>query len=399
MAGLFRRKAKLTLPAALRHAEVDLEYARNARDMLPNNRVELLIDGDQTFAAMLNAIAKARSYVHLETYILVADRVGELFAAALIDRARAGVAVRLMYDGMGAFGLEDYFVHDLRRAGVEVLEYRPIARWRNRSRWARRDHRKILVVDGVIGFTGGLNLSLDYAPKRFGGGQWRDTHIRVRGPVVAQLNKMFRTLWLREGGPSYKPYARASIESVAGPNASLAVAVSSDEGRRSAIRRHYLHAIRRAEQLIYIANAYFLPDPGIRRALIKAAKRGVKVQIIVPEKSDVRLVQYASEHTFSRFLKAGIEVFQWQRAHMHAKTAVIDGTWSNVGSYNLDSVSLFRNLEVVVEIVSRAFGTKMIAQFETDRAASKPVMLEEWKRRRWWRRWVQWFAYRFRRWM
>lgn len=399
MAGLFRRKAKLTLPPSLQHAETDLEYARNARDMMPNNRVELLVDGDQTFAAMLNAIARAQSYVHLETYILVADRVGELFAAALIDRARAGVAVRVMYDGVGSFSLSDIFVEDLRRGGIEVVEYRPVARWRNRWRWSRRDHRKILVVDGVTAFTGGLNVSLDYVPGKFGGRAWRDTHVRVRGPVVGQLERMFRDVWIDAGGAPYRPYPRDADESVAGPDATLAVAVSTDEGRRSAIRRHYLHAIRRAEQRIYLANAYFLPDPGIRRALVKAAKRGVEVQVIVPQDSDLPVVQYASEHTFSKFLKAGVQIFLWQRAHMHAKTAVIDGVWSNVGSYNLDSVSLFRNLEVVVEVVGRPFGAEMIAQFEEDRAACKPVVLEEWKKRRWWKRWVQWLAYRFRRWM
>lgn len=359
----------------------------------------MLIDGVETFPAMLEAIAGARRYVHLETYILRADRTGRLFAAALCDRARAGVQVRLLYDGFGAFPLSSAYLVDMRKAGVETLEFRPVGgrRW-TWKRWLRRDHRKILVVDGEQGFVGGINIADDYSPRDFGGKGWRDTHAVIRGPLVGDLDEMFHTTWHAAGGKPYPSMPRESSETVAGPTSELAMAVGTDLfGRRGVIRRHLVHAIRRAREYIYIANAYFVPDHGLRRAMRRAARRGVDVKLILPGESDVKSVQWAGERSYTGLLRAGVDIHLWQGTHMHAKTVAIDDAWASIGSYNLDYVSLFWNMEVVVEIVGEATPARLREQFKTDLAHCRRLEYDSWRRRSWWRRLRSWFFYRFRR--
>lgn len=353
------------------------------------------MDGGDGFAAMLDAIAEATRYVHLETYILEEDTMGRTFARLLIETSKRGVDVRLIYDGLGGYGLSADYRFALRDAGVQIAQYRPLSL--RRRRWSRRDHRKILVVDGRVGFVGGLNIADDYAPVDVGGAGWRDTHCRIEGPVVARLDQMFWNTWHRAKGTPYAAYPRpASAEA---PGGARAQAIGSDHwGRRMAIRRHYLHAIRTATDYIYIANAYFVPDPGIRRALIRAARRGVSVNVLTSEDSDLKTVQYASEGGFARFLRRGVHLHLYEKTNMHAKTAVIDGVWSVIGSYNLDYMSLMHNLEVVVEVVDRQVGAQMKAMYEADLAHCHELTLEVWRRRPWWRKLATWFFSKFRRW-
>jgi len=359
----------------------------------------VLIDGVEAFPAMLQAIAGARRYVHLETYILRADRTGRLFAAALTDRAHAGVHVRVLYDGFGAFPLSSAFLSDLRKAGVEAVEFRPVRgrRW-SWKRWLRRDHRKILVVDGEQGFVGGINIADDYSPREFGGKGWRDTHAVVRGPLVGDLDEMFHTTWHAAGGKPYAPSPRESSESMTGAGAELAMAVGTDlAGRRGIIRRHLVHAIRRARRYIYIANAYFVPDHGLRRAMRRAARRGVDVKLILPGESDVKSVQWAGERSYTGLLRAGVNIHLWQGSHMHAKTVAIDDAWASIGSYNLDYISLFWNMEVVVEIVGDTTPVRLREQFGRDLQRCRELDYNSWRRRPWWGRLRSWFFYRFRR--
>lgn len=373
-----------------------LAYSRSPERHTPGNRLEMLIDGDQAFPAMLEAIDRATSFVHLETYILADDEVGRLFSRALCERARAGVSVRLLFDSLGSLRLPSDYIRQLTEAGVEVLEFRPMRKLLLSRRGYRRDHRKILVVDGKVGFTGGLNVSSDYASIGFESKAWRDTHVKAEGPVVSELEALFRATWLRACGAAYPAYPPL-LEEKAAEDAVLAAVIASDGGRRSVIRRHYLHAILSARETIFIANAYFVPDRGLIRALRRAAARGVRVAILVPTESDVALVQRASEHLFDRLLRCGVEIYQWPETHMHAKTAVVDGVWSVVGSYNLDAVSLFQNNELVIESVGASFGAWMNEQFARDQRESQRVTLAEWRRRPAWRRLVEWLAYRMRR--
>lgn len=395
MMALRRRMSRRRRRIDARGPVTDTDYSVDPRSLTRGNRIEPLVDGAEAYPAMLDAISAAQRYVHLETYVLEEDIMGRTFARVLIERARAGIHARLIYDAVGGITLSAGFIGDLRDADIEVLEYRPLVPWK--GRFARRDHRKILVVDGEVAFTGGLNIGDDYAPESLGGHGWRDTHCRIHGPVVAQLDQMFSESWHHGGGKPYPPYP--APEPPPEPGAELAVAVGSDHwGKRMAIRRHYMHAIRTAREYIYLANAYFLPDPGVRRALIRAARRGVSVHIMTSANSDLKSVQFASEATYRRFLRNGVHVHLWPRTTMHAKTAVVDGVWSVIGSYNLDYNSLFRHLEVVVAIVSRGFAEEMRAIYTSDLERCAELSLPEWRRRPRWRKVAAWFFYKFRRW-
>ena len=390
---------ELKLPRALAQAQELVPYSADPLALQAGHRIRVLIDGVETFPAMLQAIAHARQYVHLETYILRADRTGRTFAAALSERAKAGVQVRLLYDGFGAFPLSSAYLADLRRAGVQTLEYRPLRRRRwTWKKWLRRDHRKILVVDGEYGFVGGINIADDYSPRGFGGKGWRDTHAVIQGPVVGDLEEMFRTTWHDAGGEAYPAFPREGSESVAVAASELAMAVGTDlAGRRGVIRRHLVHAIRRARHYIYIANAYFVPDRGLRRALRRASRRGVDVKLILPAQSDVRSVQWAGERTYAGLLRDGVRVNLWLGSHMHAKTVAIDDVWATIGSYNLDYMSLFWNMEVVVEIVGENTPVRLRDQFAIDLENCEALDYKTWRHRSWWRRLRSWFFYRFRR--
>jgi cardiolipin synthase len=390
---------ELKLPESVARARELVSYSADPERLRPGHRVRVLVDGVETFPAMLNAILRARRYVHLETYILRADRTGRLFAAALMDRARAGLQVRLMYDGFGAFPLSSAYLAEMHRAGVETLEYRPVGgrRWTWR-RWLRRDHRKVLLVDGQRAFIGGINIADDYSPRGLGGRGWRDTHALIEGPTVADLEGLFRATWIHAGGAPYPAFPRDADESVAVPGSELALVLATDDrGRRSVIRRHIIRALARARRLAWINSAYFVPDRALRRAFRAAAGRGVDVRLVVPGASDVRSVQWAGEYTYAGLLRGGVRIYQWFDGHMHAKTMVVDDAWTMIGSYNLDYMSLFWNMEAVIEVVGDLTAGRMEELFRADVERCQEVALEPWQRRGLHRRFLSWLFYRFRR--
>ena len=383
----------VALPKELQH------YARNTARWRAGCEVTILREGGETYPAMLAAIAAARRTICLETYILASDHTGDRFKLALIERARTGVQVRLMYDAVGSFGLPDSWLDDLRTAGAEIVLFNPIAPWRARSRLSHRDHRKLLVVDDDVAFTGGLNLANDYASTADGGAGWHDMHCRVRGPIVLDLARLFRRTWLRAGGAPYPPSPSAGA-STAVAGASYVRAIDNTARRKKpAIRRAYVHVIKASRSSVLIQNAYFMPDRGLRRALVHAVARGVDVRVIVPGHSDVRLIEWASLYVLRRLVRRGVKVLRWRGAMMHAKTAVVDGVWSTIGSYNFDAQSRFNNLEVTVEILDGAVGQAMVSQFEGDVALCDPYDEQAWKSLPWWRKALAWFAYRLRRWL
>ncbi len=376
-------------------------FARTQARWRPGCEVVVLRDGAETYPAMLAAIAAATVSISLETYILAADGTGDRFKAALSERARAGVAVRLIYDAVGSFGLSDAWLDELREAGVEIIDFNPIRMWRRRYRLSYRDHRKILVVDDVVAFTGGLNIANDYAAVGDGGAGWHDMHCRVRGAIVRDLARMFRRTWLRAGGtpyvlPTTPPRSDADDAPVRGRSI---VRLIDNTGlrQRTAMRRAYLHVIKHAQQRVLIQNAYFLPDRGVRRALARAARRGVDVRVIVPGKTDVQLVAWASLYVVRVLARRGVQVFHWPGPMMHAKTAVVDGTWSTIGSYNFDAQSRFNNLEVTVEILDADIGGELVRQFDADVPACTPYDGSFWSRQPWWRKVFAWLAFRLRR--
>jgi cardiolipin synthase len=373
-------------------------YARSPLRWRTGGDVEVLRDGAQTYLAMLTALAAAERTICFETYILAADRIGDRFKQALIERARAGVAVRIIYDAVGSFGLPDSWVDELRRAGCQVIDFNPISPWRRRFRLSHRDHRKIIVVDDRVGFTGGLNIANDYAAVEDGGVGWHDMHCRVTGPVVVDLARMFRRTWLRCGGTSYPAPTTASYSPAASkPGPLIRLLDNTRRRQRTSVRRAYLHVIKAARTLVMIENAYFLPDRGLRRALVRAAARGVDVRILVPGNSDVRMVEWAMLYVLRRLARRGVKIFLWRGPMMHAKTATVDALWSTIGSYNFDAQSRFNNLEVTLEILDPATGQALVSTFERDVTNADPFDEQAWLRMPWWRKALAWVGYRLRR--
>jgi cardiolipin synthase A/B len=306
--------------------------------------------------------------------------------------------VRIIYDAVGSFGLPDSWVDELRGAGCQVIDFNPIAPWRRRFRLSHRDHRKIIVVDDRVGFTGGLNIANDYAAVEDGGVGWHDMHCRVTGPVVIDLARMFRRTWLRCGGTRYPAPMTASYSPAASKAGPLIRLLDNTRRRqRTAVRRAYLHVIKAARTLVMIENAYFVPDRGLRRALGQAAARGVDVRILVPGNSDVRMVEWAMLYVLRRLARRGVKIFLWRGPMMHAKTATVDALWSTIGSYNFDAQSRFNNLEVTLEILDPATGQALVSTFERDIANADPFDEQAWLRMPWWRKALAWVGYRLRR--
>jgi cardiolipin synthase len=348
------------------------------------NRVRLLRDGAEAYPLMLKSIAQAKRHVLLEMYAFADDSLGREFAAALSHRASAGVEVRILYDAAGCRETPREFFGRLRAAGALVAEFRPLIGSLRRFRLPKRNHRKLLIVDGHTAYVGGLNLSRSYAPIEDGGLGWRDTQVELQGPVVADLTAMFLELWRRErlGEPGSDPVPDPP------PAGGVPALVLSSHALRNRweIGSHYRYAISQARERIWIANAYFLPSGRFQRELRRAAQRGVDVRVLVPARSDVAPALYAAQRSFGRYLKSGIRLFEWSGPMMHAKTALIDGNWVTVGSYNIDHLSLFRNFELTAVVVDGQVGAEMQAMFEADFAKCRELKLEEWRRRGWKRR-------------
>lgn len=355
---------------------------RPGRPFLAGHEVELLVDGGPFFRRVIEAIEAARRYIYLETYILRSDETGWRIARALAARAQDGVEVAICYDAYGSEGLSSSFVRFLDEAGVKRLPFRPLSILRRSMPWSRRNHRKLVLVDGEVGIVGGLNLSDDYAAPESGGKGWRDTAVRVRGPAVHKLESLFRRLWRTEGGPALVSSPTTRLQPMPG-GVAVRFFANFARGERAMIRRAYEAAIMGAHDHIRITNAYFFPHRALRRALERAARRGVKVQLILAGESDVRPAIYAARSLYARLLRAGVEVYEWHERVLHAKTAVIDGEWSTIGSSNLDPFSSFVNLELNAGIFSRRFGVKMNEQFEVDLAKCRRIELEQWRARPW----------------
>jgi cardiolipin synthase len=376
-----------------------MRYAHPRVRWRAGNRIQILREGDQTFPAQLAAIAAAQRTIALEIYIFEDDVIGRQFIDALCARAEAGVEVRFLFDGVGSFSLPDSALARMRAAGVELVEFHPVAPWRRRFNWWHRDHRKILVVDDEIAFVGGLNIGKEYASKEQGGDGWHDMHCSLRGPIVADLSRTFRRNWIANDGRNYPPMPSAETSPPGDGEAFVRMIDNSLTKRRRAIRQAYLKVLYAAQQQVLLKNAYFLPDRPLRRAIARAVQRGVEVVVIVPGNSDVRMIEWAGHYIHRRLTRAGARILRWPNVMMHAKTAVIDSVWSTIGSYNLDARSLRYNLEITVEILDQQVGAEMVKQFKRDALACEPYDEAVWQAMPWWKRARGWIAYQFRRWL
>lgn len=364
------------------------------------HRLAILRDGVQTFAAMLSAIRGAQRSICLETYILRDDRTGARFGEALIERARAGVEVNVLYDAWGSSVSVEYLVW-LAQGGVRTMAFHPVelspTLAKTVAKLTLRNHRKLLIVDGHIAFTGGLNISDDYASEDEGGAAWRDTHLRIEGPIVTELLGFFLTTWKAAGGAPVDPSRYTRVRQVNDPL--VRVAASHLRRGRRTVRHAYGEAIREARSHIYITNAYFLPTLRLVQALRHAAQRGVDVRVMVAGTTDVTAVLLASRSIYGLLLRSGVRLFEWEGRVLHAKTATADGRWSTIGSSNLDRQSLRFNLEVNVIVEDPAFAGAMEAMFFQDIGSCREITLDTWQRRSIWERGASWAAYLARDWL
>lgn len=359
------------------------------------DRVRLLRDGAAAFPAMLDAIARAQSEILLEMYWIGTDKVGERFRDALAAKAREGVAVRIVYDSLGSLGVTDGFWDTLVQAGGDVREFHSILPFDPSFRWDRieqRDHRKLLVVDGTEGFTGGINLGIQWAPVEEGGEGWRDDMIQVEGAAAQEMRTLFYRTWRRvaraETPHDLAPLPRRATRPV--------YVLASQRRHRRSIHREYLVRIGGARRTVDIANSYFVPDRSVRNALFRAVARGVRVRVLVPERSDVQVVQYAAEALFDTLLRHGVEIHAMPGPMMHSKTAIIDRRFVTIGSYNLDERSWRKNLEINLAVDDEAFGGHCSSWFDRDVASARRVDLNGWRDRSIARRGVEWVAWALR---
>jgi cardiolipin synthase A/B len=362
---------------------VPLRFRRVHARFVPGNAVRLLKDGREAFPAMLEAIAQARRQVLLEMYWFGSDRVGRRFAEALIEARKRGVEVAVIYDSVGSITADAAMFTELEQQGIKLFEYHPVAPWRRRfqfsfTRLSHRDHRKILVVDGNIGFTGGINLADQWAPLEEEGGAWRDDMMRIEGPAVEGLSRCFHRVWRRYELP---PLARlhAGPVTVADGGRLLPVRILGERyfRHRHEIARDYASRLYSAKKRVFIANSYFVPDGSIRRALVRAAKRGVDVRVLVPAHSDVEAVKFAGRAQYARLLEAGVRIFEWQDGMFHSKTAVIDGLWCTTGTFNFDYMSLRQNLEVNASVLDAQLAAEVEQAFRDDLLRAREIEMAE----------------------
>jgi cardiolipin synthase len=373
-------------------ALVDEIRRHTGASLVADNRVQLLVDGPQTFAAMRSAIQGARHHVHIETYIFADDALGRKFSDLLIEKRAAGVSVRVLYDAIGSIDTPGAFFDRLRDNGVEVREFRPVNPVKTPLLWEinHRDHRKIVIVDGAVGFTGGMNISGTYAsssalhpgPDRGMQEGWRDTQVRIAGPAVEQLQTLFVSTWNRLGEPlDANSTELFPATQAAGSQLVTVVANDGDDPHDRSLYSTYLAAIDHAAEHIWITQAYFAPNEAVLAALIAAVKRGVDVRVIVPGFTDHGLILYASRSNYARLLEAGVHIYERKDALLHAKTAVFDAVVCVVGSANLDMRSFLHNNEVNAIVVSKDFGARMEELFHRDEKAAQELTLASWHKR------------------
>jgi cardiolipin synthase A/B len=347
--------------------------------MVGGNRAEILNNGDEYFPAMVQAIREAKRTVNLESYIYKPDRAGEMMTQALIDAARRGVEVRVLVDGTGSKFAGPHLAR-MREAGVQATKFHPVRLW-SLYKIARRTHRKILVVDGTVSFTGGFCIADQWLGDARNPKEWRDLVVRVTGPVSAQMQAIFSEGWTYTTGEILagdKFYPR--IEPAGDVPAQAIKASRGDSSSLAAML--YFMAIQSAAKSIHIQNAYFVPDRQIREALIQASRRGVDVRIMVPGRHiDQPLVRMASRRHYGELLKGGVRIFEYNRTMMHQKNAVIDGLFSTVGSINFDRRSQRQNAEESLAFYDRDFAARLEAVFADDARHCREITYESWKRR------------------
>jgi cardiolipin synthase len=350
--------------------------------IVPGNHVQTLVNGAEIFPAMLAEIRAAKKSITFETYIYWSGTIGKEFSDALSERARAGVRVFVLLDWTGAAKMEDDYLQNMKDAGVQIEKYHPL-RWYNISRMNNRTHRKLLIVDGKVGFTGGVGIADQWNGTAQDKDHWRDTHFRIEGPVVAQMQAAFMDNWIKTRGQVLHGEDFFPALTPVGEDAGQMFKSSPSEGAES-MRLMYLLSISAAQKSITLSSAYFVPDDLTIEMLTEAMHRGVRFQVIVPSgKIDTEIVRKASRARWGKLLEAGAEISEYQPTMFHCKVMVVDDLWVSVGSTNFDNRSFRLNDEANLNIYDREFAQRQTAVFNEDLKKSRRITLEQWQNRPW----------------
>jgi cardiolipin synthase A/B len=376
--------------------------------LIAGNKVTLLRDGPQAIASMTEAIRNAKDHIHLEVFIFRDDEVGRPLADLLMEKQAGGVTVRVIHDGFGSRKTPSEFFERMHKAGIALYEFNPFTLFNAKGPWNlhKRSHRKILVIDGKIAFTGGINFYQVYAKSpnsAFAGTDngelfWRDTQIRIQGPAVAQFQKLFLETWVLGQkniplGSNLFPRLETQGDTL------IRVIASAPEQGVPHIYAAYISAILNARNSIYISQAYLIPDDNMLDAFSSAVQKGVDVRIIVTGESDFWMPIYAGRAYYSRLLQSGVRLYEMKGAVLHSKTAVFDGVWAMVGSSNMDSLSFLHNTEANAVILDTAFAQKMEAMFKEDLAESDELFPAQWHQRPWTNHIIERLAWIFKYWL
>lgn len=383
--------------------QAELEEAATGVPLIAGNKVQLLFDGPATMKEMLKAIGEARNSINFETYIFDEDELGTEFADLLVQKQREGVTVNIIYDSVGTLNVPQAFFERMRAGGVKLVAFNPVNPAKVRGNgWKvnNRDHRKILIVDGKIAFTGGINISDTYSksspfrsrtkPTEKSQVGWRDTHVKIEGPAVAAFQWLFIRAWTAQDTDDLREADYFPTQVIAGDR--IVRVLGSQPGGKFEIYKAYLLAMQEAKKSIHITMAYFVPDEQTTKVLKDAARSGVDVRIVLPSVSDSALVYHAGRAQYDELLEAGVKIYEMKLAVLHAKTAVIDGVWSTVGSTNLDTRSFVHNSEVSVIVIGDSFGGEMERAFQEDIRNSTEITLASWRHRPWRMRMKEWSA-------
>jgi cardiolipin synthase len=380
-----RNEKEITRRVSHLYAISDPQFLRSMGVLLGpalvrGNRVETLLNGNEIFPAMLKAIREAEKTITFETYIYWSGTIGRKFVETLSEKARQGVRVHVLLDWVGSEKMEEASIQTMRDAGVEIEKYHPPT-WRTWRRINNRTHRKILVLDGKRGFTGGVGIADEWLGDAQGPDNWRDTHYRIEGPVVAQLQAAFADNWTKVKGSvlhggEYFPELKEHGSNLA------QVFKSSIEGGAESMHLMYLLSIAAAKKSIHLSMAYFVPDALARDAMVAALKRGVRIQIILPSRYiDKPLVRSASRGTWGVLLRSGAEIYEFQPTMYHCKLLIVDELWVSVGSTNFDSRSFKLNDESNLNVYNQEFAERQVADFKVDLTRSRQITFQEWESR------------------
>lgn len=381
----YRRELRSNVPHLTRAR--DPQFNRDMAGLygspiVAGNRVETLLNGDAIFDAMLRAIHEAQHSITFETYIYWSGTVAEEFCTALIARAQAGVAVKVLIDWVGGLPMHDDLIDRMHKGGVNLRMFRPM-RPRTLTRMNNRTHRKVLVIDGQVGFTGGVGIADTWRGNARNPDEWRDTHYRVQGPAVALLQNAFANNWVEASGEVLRgPAFYPALAPAGGLDVQM---VKSNTGSRNEIHLMLMTALAAATSSIRISTPYFVPDRVAIEQLVAACKRGVRVVLLVAgPRTDSRVVRQVSRRCWGELLAAGVEILEYQPTFLHAKLIVVDEIWTSIGSANFDERSFRLNDEANLNIYSRDFAEEQIAIFEADCARARMVSPSDLRRLSWW---------------